>query len=100
LREKRHLMRLTNTEIATIKNVISTQDPNAKVYLYGSRVDDNKKGGDIDLLVMSDIIDFDKKVDIMSQLFNALDEQKVDLLISHNKNDPFVKVARRTAQRL
>ncbi|MBI5206523.1 MAG: nucleotidyltransferase domain-containing protein [Candidatus Firestonebacteria bacterium] len=46
-------MRLKDDQIKHIKNTIETLDKNAKIYLFGSRVDDYKKGGDIDLLIMS-----------------------------------------------
>ncbi len=49
-------MRVLKQEINIIKNNILKFDKEAQVYLFGSRVDDNKKGGDIDILIVSDII--------------------------------------------
>lgn len=49
-------MRITKNEQDAIKKVITYLDPAAKVYLFGSRVDDQKKGGDIDLLILSQVI--------------------------------------------
>ncbi len=52
-------MRLTTQQIATIKQktaLIFGDD--AKIYLFGSRTDDDAKGGDIDLF-----IDLDKEID-------------------------------------
>lgn len=46
-------MRLDPKEIETLKSSLKELDRNAKIYLFGSRIDDNKKGGDIDLLVIS-----------------------------------------------
>jgi predicted nucleotidyltransferase len=57
-------MRLTEIEISSIKNIILSVDNHADIYLYGSRVDDAKRGGDIDILVISKSIDFNDKLEI------------------------------------
>jgi uncharacterized protein len=45
-------MRLTQRQQSVITDVAAeTFGPDAKVILFGSRVDDTKRGGDIDLLV-------------------------------------------------
>ena len=45
-------MRLTEQQINIIQQVVaSVAGDNARVTLFGSRVDDTKKGGDIDLLI-------------------------------------------------
>ena len=36
--------------VSTIENIFGT----VKVYLFGSRLDDDKKGGDIDLFIVSE----------------------------------------------
>ncbi len=93
-------MRLTSSEIATIKDIIHAVDSNAEIYLYGSRVDDTKRGGDIDLLVKSNVIDFGQKLTLSSRLFDALGEQKVDVLIPTNNNAAFADVAMENAIKL
>ncbi|EDQ01580.1 conserved protein of unknown function, might belong to DNA polymerase III subunit beta [Shewanella benthica] len=86
-------MRLTEQQITIIKSEIEKKDPDAKVYLFGSRVDDNALGGDIDLLVLSKVIDFSQKIKIQAQLFIKLNEQQVDLLVAKDTEKPFVQLA-------
>lgn len=74
-------MRLSNIEIQSILKVIDHSDTQATTYLFGSRVDDSKRGGDIDILVISDIITSSKKLDLLIELKNEIGDQKIDLLI-------------------
>ena len=46
-------MRLSSDEKSAVVNAIACFDPEAKIYLFGSRVDDSQKGGDIDILSYS-----------------------------------------------
>ena len=85
-------MRLTEQQISVIKQEISNKDKDAKIYLFGSRVDDNALGGDIDLLVLSKNIDFSQKIKIQAQLFIKLNEQQVDLLVAKDTEKPFVQL--------
>lgn len=50
-------MRLATEEHSAISETIRRTDREAQIYLFGSRVDDTAKGGDIDLLVLSKNID-------------------------------------------
>lgn len=93
-------MRLTPSEVACIKNIIHAVDAQSDVYLYGSRVDDEKRGGDIDLLVISNKIDFNAKLEIMSQLYCELGEQKIDLLIERDFSKAFTSHIKETALKL
>jgi len=40
--------------------VKETFGPDAKIWLFGSRVDETKRGGDIDLLIKTDQVDVEK----------------------------------------
>jgi predicted nucleotidyltransferase len=81
-------MRLTSKEISIIKKVIKEYICDAKIILFGSRVYDTKKGGDIDILIVTkEDVSFEKKLDILTQIeLNGI-ERKVDILIK----TPFTK---------
>jgi len=86
-------MRLKEEEINVIKRIILEFDANAKIYLFGSRADDAKKGGDIDLLVFSTKIDNETKRMIKLKLYDKLGEQKIDILVAKDAKKPFVRIA-------
>ena len=77
-------MRLSEYEIAQIKSIVADHfGPDARVLLFGSRVDDRRRGGDIDLLVESSLSAeeaFRAKVECLTDLHLALGEQKIDLV--------------------
>ncbi|MCL4547303.1 MAG: nucleotidyltransferase domain-containing protein [Bacteroidetes bacterium] len=83
-------MRLKKNEIEKIREVIGGYDRHADVYLFGSRVDDNKRGGDIDLLVFSNKLTFNENLKIKIELKKILGDQRIDLIIKRDKSDPFV----------
>ena len=92
-------MRLTMFEITTIqRNAENIFGDRVKVYLFGSRVDDNKKGGDIDLYVIPENKDnfFEKKIKFLSALNSALGEQKIDVVIAKDQTRPIEKQALET----
>lgn len=84
-------MRLSEFEILTIKNSVRLLDEKAKVYLFASRIDDKQKGGDIDILVISDKINQSDSYIIKSRIFEKLEEQKIDILIKQKPDDAFTK---------
>ncbi len=86
-------MRLKEEEINVIKQIILEFDANAKIYLFGSRADNEKKGGDIDLLIFSKKIDNDTKRMIKLKLYDKLGEQKIDILVEKDTKKPFVRIA-------
>ncbi|MFP4025298.1 MAG: nucleotidyltransferase domain-containing protein [Thiohalospira sp.] len=86
-------MRLSQDEIKAIKETIQSFDSEAKIWLYGSRVDNHKRGGDIDLLIFSQTLNFSDKLKIKSQLYKKIGEQKIDLLIAKDDRKPFVRIA-------
>lgn len=74
-------MRLTKDEIKIIKETITNRLDDAKITLFGSRVYDDKKGGDIDILVETNQkVSLKKQLEILSQLEIKGIERRVDLL--------------------
>lgn len=86
-------MRLHEYETLIIKETVHSLDPDAAVYLFGSRVDENKRGGDIDLLILSKKLTYSDKLSIKKKFFEKMDDQKIDVLISKDTTDPFVRRA-------
>jgi predicted nucleotidyltransferase len=82
-------MRVSDKNVAIFKNTIHSVFPGeTKVFLFGSRVDDNKRGGDIDLMVVSDLRSNaleTAKIMAITKIQMALGEQKIDLIVT---NDP------------
>ena len=81
-------MRLTQTEIISIQEIFKEVFQKGEIYLFGSRVDDTLKGGDIDLFVSSNNRDnyLEKKLDFLTLLKQKIGDQKIDLVISKDKN--------------
>ncbi len=93
-------MRLNDSELAAIRATVKSFDPEARLYLFGSRVDDSKRGGDIDLLIMSDILTLESKRSIKIRLYEVLGEQKIDIVLAADDSNPFVKLALETGVEL
>ncbi len=93
-------MRLKDFEHNAIVSTVKHLDNDATVYLFGSRVDDSKKGGDIDLLVLSNRLNSNDKRTIKMRLYELLEEQKIDLLIAADDSNAFVKLALGTGVKL
>jgi len=91
-------MRLKNYEIEAIKDSFTNIFKDGDIYLFGSRIDDTKKGGDIDLFIvpsyqLSAKQALSKKSKFRLELEEKLGEQKIDIVISYNKNRSIEKVA-------
>lgn len=92
-------MRLTDNDITGIINGIShfVTHVSAELRLYGSRVDDNKKGGDIDLMLIVPVHAIknlkEVKHKILAAIKKNIGDRKIDLLIcdrSSLETDPFL----------
>jgi len=83
-------MRLSLFEIETIIKLKNKYfGTSADIYLFGSRVDDNQKGGDIDLYIQKEEIhsdDYKLKSSFVVELQTIIGFQHIDVIISRDKN--------------
>lgn len=102
-------MRIEAFEINAIKQAIfqHVSSSMCNIFLFGSRVDDNKKGGDIDILVVlkkDALITRDEaqkyKLEMLVDIKTAIGDQKIDLVIAEEKEltvDPFLREIMKSA---
>ena len=68
-----------------------------KLYLFGSRVYDNKKGGDIDLYLESNNeVDIKQQIKFLNTIYKNVTQRKIDLIIKTplKKDKPVFHTAR------
>ena len=97
-------VRLSEEEIkAIIETAKEVFGKNVRVWLFGSRVDVNKRGGDIDLYIEVDN-DKDilrKKLRFLVKLEDKIGEQKIDVIIRPlGSEDEISLTAKKTGVRL
>ena len=97
-------MRLTPQQVDIIRHAAEEAfGPGTQVVLFGSRVDDNKRGGDIDLLIHPANADqtLARKIRFLGMLERQLGQRKIDVVIeSPDDSRPIVQVAHATGVRL
>ena len=78
-------MRLDKNDKNIILSTVESIFGNGKVYLFGSRLDEQKKGGDIDLFIVSEEKSnlFEKKIKVISKLERAL-HKPIDIVLHKN----------------
>jgi predicted nucleotidyltransferase len=88
-------MRITEQEKNAIIDAVINTDPNAKVWLFGSRVDDNKRGGDIDIAIFSEKIDKDvmQKIQVKRFICDRIGEQKIDIVTTNSGKEAIFRLA-------
>ncbi len=92
-RNRKAEVRLTQREINTIKTSILSIDTDAKVFLFGSRTDSSKRGGDIDILILSKLLTRKEISQIRWSFFERFGEQKMDIVIDDGTlRTPFVRM--------
>ncbi len=106
-------MRLTPEQSEIIRKAAETTfGAETRVWLFGSRVDDHKRGGDIDLLIQAPTRDNEpgedpatanlrRKLRLLGLLERQLGERRIDVIIeAPGDTRPIVRVAHATGVRL
>jgi len=95
-------MRLNDKQIKAIKKYFKECFGEGDIYLFGSRTDDSKRGGDIDLYISTPNRDklTAKKLNFLVRLKRAIGEQKIDVVLDWGKDRLIDKVAKERGIRL
>lgn len=82
-------MRLTDQEALHIRESFVETFGSGKLYLFGSRIDDKRRGGDIDLYVISNLESYEalrRKIEFLGNVKRRIGEQKIDVVIASSEN--------------
>ena len=88
-------MRISEHEKSAIIDAVKTVDPTFRLWLFGSRTDDSKKGGDIDIAVLSEKINKEtmQKIQVRRLICSKIGEQKIDIVTSSEGKEAFFRLA-------
>lgn len=96
-------MRLSKQQVEIIRQTVCQRfGLNAKVSLFGSRVNDDARGGDIDLLVELNNVPaypFRETIGLETDLQMAMGDQKIDILLRYpgSEETPIYQIAKQAA---
>ena len=80
-------MRITENEVSAIKSLAQIIfGKGTLVFLFGSRIDDEKKGGDIDLFITNkekSKLTISSKIEFLTELKLLIGEQKIDVVLDN-----------------
>lgn len=82
-------MRLDEETLKTIKVLAEKYfGEHCEVRIFGSRVDDTQKGGDIDIYIKTDLKEdiLERKANFLAELKRKIGDQKIDLLVENIDN--------------
>ncbi|MGM0377483.1 MAG: nucleotidyltransferase domain-containing protein [Bacteroidota bacterium] len=81
-------MRLSKLQIDIINNLARKYfGQETTVYLFGSRTDDRKKGGDIDLLIKNNdetTLILETKIHFLAELKTKIGDRKIDVVFDNS----------------
>lgn len=88
-------MRLSSEAVHVIQEAFLRVFEKGELYLFGSRVDDSRKGGDIDLYVVADHRDRmgEKRIEFLTQIKRQIGDQHIDLVIERGTKRPIDEIA-------
>lgn len=90
-------MRLSSEQKCAIREeVANTFGPDAQVRLFGSRLDDAGRGGDVDLYVEAEGSPqalLERELDLYARLQKRLGERRIDIVV-HGRGQPLRSVDR------
>ena len=100
--EERGHLRLEPAERDAIRDQAETLAPGAEAYLFGSRTNPAARGGDIDVLLLTDQrLALGTIRRIRRAILERIGEQKLDIVnFTRDERHPFKDVALATAARL
>lgn len=93
-------MRLTDEERQTIREA-ALRHFGAAPRLFGSRLDDHRQGGDIDLLIETHLPPeqaLGRQLELLADLWLALGERKIDVLLDDGRDLPVLRHARQQGE--
>ena len=96
-------MRLTKEAASSICHIVNQACADTEIWLFGSRVDDRRKGGDIDLYIETATeMQLMAQLRLMSKLQRALGFRKIDLIIRtpNSPERPIFHTAKKTGVKL
>lgn len=93
-------MRISENQRELIVKSIKSKDPGSEIFLFGSRVNDSLRGGDIDVLVISQKINLELLLDIRVELSESLEDFPFDIMLEPNWDNAFSKHIRNSCVKL
>jgi uncharacterized protein len=92
-------MRLQETQIQAIKESFQEIFHEGTISLFGSRVHDEKRGGDIDLFLEVPNKDelFIKRIQFLARIKRRIGEQRIDVVFAEDPTRPIEQEARKWA---
>jgi len=88
-------LRVSQDKINFLKREIQKVSPGSRVYLFGSRINDDDRGGDIDILILSeDRISLAVRREIKVAFYKVFGYQKLDIVnFCFDEEDSFKELA-------